>query len=390
MLGVLTVLAAGIAARRAGLTAALVAMSLFAISYPMVNYGSEARGYAGLIFATLCAVLLTESAAAGSKRDRLRLGFANLIGALFQPIMLGGIVGLMTWTAWLCRPGGRITPGAIVTAGFAAAQAFLWTVRLLIPFVAIVAVSVMHAEGYRIAGTVPFTVQGFVTGYGGLLNLLLGMPDAVPAWVGLAIAAAAMAIVAVLARGDRDRSLSLYFFLIVGLPLAMFVARLPNNHFPRYYLASGVVFLLLLADLFGRAWKHGAAARVLAVLLLAAFAAGNAVNIARLIENGRDQSAAMMHLIGDGGPVLVSSDQNVRNRPVVEYFAQRLHLPVTYIPLDQICAHRVTWMLSSWPADQEPDAIDTSTQGCMIVYRKQAVFPQWGLSGLPWTVYRAQ
>lgn len=390
LLGILTVLVAGIVARRDGLVAALVAMVLFAISYPMVNYASEARGYAGLILATLCAVLLTQSAAAGSKRDRLRLGFANLAGALFQPIMLGEIACLMAWAAWLRRPVGKITPGAIVTTGFAAAETFLWTVRLLLPFAAIVAISVMHAGGYRIAGSVPFTAQGFVLGYGGLVNLLLGLPDAVPPWVGLAIAAAAMAIVAVVARGDGNHRLSLYFFQIVGLPLAMFVARLPNIFFPRYYLASGVVFLLLLADLFARAWKHGGVLRGIAVLLLAAFAAGNAVNIARLVENGRDQSVAMMRLIGDGGPVMVSSDQDARNRVVVEYFAHRLNLPVTYIASDQICAHKVTWMLSSWPADEMPDAIDTSTQGCMIVYRKEAVLPQWGLSGLPWTVYRAE
>src|SRR5207244_13035767 len=48
------------------------------------------------------------------------------------------------------------------------------------------AIGVFHAGGYVIAGTDPFSFDGFVTGYGGLLRLLVGLPDAVPDWVGRA------------------------------------------------------------------------------------------------------------------------------------------------------------------------------------------------------------
>jgi hypothetical protein len=61
-LGTATVAVAGLAMRRSGAAGMLGAMVLFAVSYPMVNYGSEARGYAGLILMTLLALMLTESA----------------------------------------------------------------------------------------------------------------------------------------------------------------------------------------------------------------------------------------------------------------------------------------------------------------------------------------
>ena len=80
------------------------------------------------------------------------------------------------------RPPGRPNARAIFDSVGATAKTFLWTIRLLIPVAAIIAFSVIHAGGYRIAGSVPFTVAGFVVGYGGTLHLLLGLPDAVPNW----------------------------------------------------------------------------------------------------------------------------------------------------------------------------------------------------------------
>ena len=388
LLGVATVAAAGLALRRSGAAGMLCAMALFAISYPMVNYGSEARGYAGLILMTLLALTLTESATAGSTRDRRSLGVVTVLGVLFQPIMLGAIAGLIAWSAWISRPAG-LNLRAIRGTVTATADAFTWTVRLLIPVAAIIAFAVLHAEGYRIAGSVPFTAAGFVSGYGGILHLLLGLPDGVPDWVALLIGAVATLLGWHLARRRAPNLAALYVVFLVVLPLAMFVARLPNIHFPRYYLASAVVFLLLLSDLFAASWARGGVARLLGVALLLAIAVGNLADTSRLLRDGRDQSAAVMQMIAGAGPVLVTSDQDVRNRPIVEFFAAHLDLPLTYVPTKEICAKQPLWLLSSSTDAGMPETLDTSVVGCPKIFRKEEAFPQWGLSGLPWTIYRA-
>ncbi len=393
LLGTITVAAAGLAVRSATAVGPLAAMALFAVSYPMVNYGSEARGYAGLILMTLLAFLLVERAAAGSTSARRRLGLVNLLGVAFQPIMLGGIVGEIAWAAWMRLPAGKLTPRGVLGTIGPTARTFSWTVRLLIPFVAIIAFAVLHAEGYRIAGTIPFTVQGFVEGYGGLLLLLLGLPEAVPAWLALILAAAAMgAAGALLFKTDRTR-LALYLIFLVGLPLAMFVVRLPNIHFPRYYLASGIVFILLLSEIFAWAWQRGGVLRAVASALLLAILAGNGAEDARLIQDGRDQTAAVMQMVNQSasgsGPVLITSDQDQRHKPIVEFFSRRLNMQLTYVPTAEICAKQPEWLISSSINDEMPEAFDTSVVGCKKVYIKQASFPHWGLSGLPWVVYRA-
>ena len=394
-LGAATVLVAGLAMRRTGLAGILGAMVLFGIGYPLVNYGSEARGYAGLILAVQAAILLTERVAIAPPSEPKRklafwLGVVCTAGALFQPIMLSAVLGLMAWTAWINRPAGAITLRGGFAAVLIAARRFSWTVRLLLPFAAVIAFGVIHAGGYRIQGSVPFTAEGFVVGYGGLLHLLLGLPEATPPWVALIIAAVALALAFRLTRARDDRRLSLYFIFLLGIPLAMFVAQLPNIHFPRYYLASGIVFLLLLADLFAWAWQRGGAPRAFGVLISIAILIGNGAEDARLLRDGRDQSATAIRMIGEAGPVLVSSDQDVRNRPVVAFFAARMKLPVTYVPLAELCDQPVTWLLSSSPESEMTDAFDTSVIGCKKVFIKSAAFAQWGLSGLPWIVYRVQ
>jgi hypothetical protein len=389
LLGTATVAVAGFALRRSGAAGMLGAMVLFAVSYPMVNYGSEARGYAGLVLMTLLAILLTESATAGSNGDRRKLGLVNALGVLFQPIMLGAIAGLMAWSTWIKRPSGRPGASAILGSVGATAKTFSWTVRLLIPVAAIIAFAVLHAGGYRIAGSVPFTVGGFVTGYGGTLHLLLGLPDAVPHWVALVIGIAIAAAGWHLLRRRAPHHAALYLIFLVGLPLAMFLARLPNPHFPRYYLPSAVVFLLLLSDLFAASWNRGGAVRLLGIALIAAIAIGNGADAWRLLRDGRDQSAAVVRLVGESGPVLVTTDQDARNQPIIEFFAERFNLPITYVPTHELCARDPEWLLSSSVAGKMPEALNTSTVGCQKIFRKVASFPQWGLSGLPWTVYRA-
>src|ERR1700757_4940490 len=53
VLGIASVVAAGLILRRDGILGALCAMLLFAVCYPVVHYGSEARGYLGLILFSL-------------------------------------------------------------------------------------------------------------------------------------------------------------------------------------------------------------------------------------------------------------------------------------------------------------------------------------------------
>lgn len=83
LLGTLSIPAAGVAAmgKSGSEGRAIVAMLLFAVAYPIVHFGSEARGYAGLILATLLAFHLVETQK-DTVRNRAMLGVVVIFGVL--------------------------------------------------------------------------------------------------------------------------------------------------------------------------------------------------------------------------------------------------------------------------------------------------------------------
>src|SRR5262245_52224281 len=102
VLGTAAIAAAGLVAIRNGRPAALIAMALFAVSYPMVHFGSEARGYAGLVlFALLALVCLQHELERPHWTNRHGLGAAVGLGLLSHLTMAGPAVVLALWTFWL-------------------------------------------------------------------------------------------------------------------------------------------------------------------------------------------------------------------------------------------------------------------------------------------------
>lgn len=86
-LGAAAIFAAAAFNARHGTLAALATALLFAMSFPMVTYGSEARGYMGLVLFTILAVIWLERRL-NEQRHGVALGLAILLGTLFHVTML--------------------------------------------------------------------------------------------------------------------------------------------------------------------------------------------------------------------------------------------------------------------------------------------------------------
>src|SRR5262249_29649009 len=92
LLGTAGVAMAGWLQRGRGTGAVILTMGLVALAYPMVNAGSEARGYAGMMLCALISIALAERALdEQNARLGLWLGVSNVAGLLFQPLMVGMI-----------------------------------------------------------------------------------------------------------------------------------------------------------------------------------------------------------------------------------------------------------------------------------------------------------
>ncbi|MDQ7246736.1 hypothetical protein [Dongia sedimenti] len=379
LLGLAAVPVAGTAMRRIGLSGMIAGMTVFAAAYLFVNYGSEARGYAGLILMTLLALVLVERGLEKPERaTATALGIVAVAGFLFQPIMVLslGLLGLWAlWASW--RASGDVKRSVQATW-----RLFMPALAGLLPIVVLIGGAVFRSGTYLIAAKTPFSPANLLQGYAGLFRALLGIPDAVPDLLVLAVPLVTLIAVGMVLRSTRT---SLGIIALILFPLMVLVVQPPNVQFPRYYLASGVVFLLLLAELFAAAWQRGLAWRVVAGVLAIAIAFGNASEIVKLFRYGRgDPLPAMRQIAAADQAVLL----NVRDQVVVAYLGRRHGIGVTTVEPAELCRKRPAFMLTS--DEGAPERLTFTQPGCTAAFRRESATPFWGLSGSSWTLYRAE
>ncbi|MDX8524971.1 hypothetical protein RFM68_10660 [Mesorhizobium sp. MSK_1335] len=149
-LGACTVVTAAAISR--GRWAMIASGLLFAVSYPMVHYGSEARGYAGLVLFTLAAVALLERWF--DKRGPYGAAFAVaiLLGFLSHLTMIETVLVLTVWTAWQSWRRSR----SLIVVNREVVQAFLPAFLAVLPLAAAVLVGA-RLFSFRIGGFSSFS-----------------------------------------------------------------------------------------------------------------------------------------------------------------------------------------------------------------------------------------
>jgi hypothetical protein len=226
---------------------------------------------------------------------------------------------------------------------------------------------------------------GFIfSGYGDLLNLQLGLHELAGAAVALGLAVAAIAAYLAIQRSTREDRIGFYLIGIVLLPAAMYLAHLPNLQFPRYFLPSGAIFLLLLADLAALVWRQSPAWRPGAIAAMLIVVIGNAAEVSKFLKYGRGHYADAVQAMAVEGPIDYSSNHDFRNPTVVDFFARRQGVATTYIPAAELCAKLPHWALLG-DFDGERGALPADCAGRYVLV---SAYPSWGLSGWSWTLYR--
>ena len=386
LLGTAMIVAVAWLLRRAHWTAVVIGTAVFAFGYPMVHYGSEARGYAGFLLFTVISIGLVErELEEPSRRNRIWLGVSNLLGTLFQPIMIGTVGVMIGWVLWQLWRRGATPRQAIATTQ----KIFSVTVRLLLVVLILAVVAVYRVGGYKVLNSQSFKPELFVHGYGGMLHFLLGFPEAVPEWIVLAVVLALSALALIALHTRLSARASLYTLAIFGLPAALFCARLPNVAIYRYYLLPSVALLLLLIELFALAWRSGGWQRAISLVLCAAFAIGNAVELDLFFTYGRGHYREVTRTIAESDSKRVTSNLDGVVSTMVEFYGERLNLPVEYMENTAFCGSSTAWYVETLEQPiAQPETISFGGPACPTPFHKVAEYQAWGLSGWSWTLYR--
>ncbi len=393
LFGAAAVLAAGSLGRRRSAATGVASAVLAAICYPFVDYGSEARGYAGLILATLLALWAFETARTTrgeptAPRGPWVLGFVALFGTAshFSFLLVLAVLGI---TAILCQ---RQAGEAWRVAVDQAVTLFRPTLLLLLPVLLAVAAGLIVKGGMTIGGVVPFSFAGFASGLGGLLRITAGVPAWLPCWLVLGGAVLLLALAAWrrwLPHGD----IALGAAALLAVPGLLVVTRVANTEQPRYFLGLVTVLVMVAARGFGRAYERGGCRRAMACGLLFAALAGQGGPLVALLTRGRGQAAPLVAAMGpDPAPRYATNFE----QPVALVLTRegRLqgrvpHLVSATAPA-VFCPSPPAWYVQDSEPDDPPPPprLQVGPAACAGVFTEVFDAPVAPLSGRHLTLYR--
>jgi hypothetical protein len=379
-------LAAGIAciplaariAFRHGRSAALAAAWIVAVSFLGVVFSSEARGYALMVACSLGAFECAWTWLDSGRRRWLALGWiCAAVGVLAQTLFVVGWAAIAAAViARILREGGSRRIRRVLA----------FTLPPIALFVAWWFVNVRHVFN---AGAPPWEMRPLLTE---VLGWSIGLPLA--GWtllVGAPIAAAVLLLDEKELVARRDAISIAQLGLVLFAP-AVISALLWNEFLAaRYFLVPLAFGSLALARVLGRLADSGARPRWIAVLVLAAFAAGNTLHTVEFLRVGRGTLGSIVHAMAERSgsrPIVVTGNYDFNVGAQIEWH-KRTALPsreFLYVSQGKLSATGADFAIVNRPrfAEDVPRAIRVGNRG----YALMATSIHSGPSGTDWAVYQ--
>jgi hypothetical protein len=363
--------------------AGLLAMGLTAVSFPLVLYSTEARGYSMVVLFSLLSFLFhLRFLDEGGRAWKIGYWITSLLGLLshLSFLILYG-AGIFYTLVLLARGNRNARRGLSLHGPLALALLGLYWVDL----------RHLTVGGGPSYGILDFLVETASLSIGG------------PAVGGAALVAAGLAVF--LFVSDERRRIRRYkegsagsevyglvwvFYAVgvVGLPLWLILVLEPAFLFPRYFLVPMALFLVAIAGHLAhlgrcRPWVCG--------WVLAVFLGINLWHWSQFAVEGRGhyREALGYILSGSEAPVVtVGSDFDFRNEMLVDFYRTYLGPDtekLVYVRRESLPVFGPDWWIAhSQDQKMRPSSVVLDDHR----YRLERTFPSSRLSGMVWFVYR--
>jgi hypothetical protein len=377
-LGVATVWAAGVWGARRSRLAGLMTMGLFATSYLMVNYTSEARGYAGMMLCIVLAVLVLENILSG-KRQGFRLGLCVLSGTLFHYDMLlvtGSLALCCFWFVW--RQSSDFGKALETTL-----QSFTWAgvfscvcllPIMLFPF----SIGYIHA----------FSFVPFLGAYDLALQTAVNMPA--PSGIYIDVMFAILVSLIWFSRHKTDFRALLYLMALVGFPILICLFRIANTNFPRHMIFCGMAYMFMMAEVGAHFWQRGAGARMAVGIVILVILAWNAQLLTKFYADHRGHYSQAVADMMAQGPVTYGMDKPLSK--MVDFYSRTMTAPApVFVPVERWCsAGPPQFLFLIWvqPNAMPQSHVTWGPPGCQAGYDRMQLYPAWGLTGSNWVLFK--
>lgn len=366
---------------RFGLLAGGITSLLGGLSYPLIHYSSEARGYAPAMLFSLTAFFFLREALVKNNLKGIVLFWASvLFGLLSHLTFLYIYVSLAVWSlVRLFHSSKGIRSMAVRLARLHA-----------LPTAALAALYLFYIHTMAVGGGDP---QGFKEALTSLATLVAGAPEFSPA-AGVGVLLFCVGLLGGLLHLHRQGSDEWVFFLfaLIIAPVGSYLATRPGFLYERYFLLSIPFYYLMTGQLLAAMFTRSRFWTSTSCAVLAFFLWGNLQRTADLINTGRGQYHEAVSYLAEhtrGPDILVGSDHDFRNRMVLLYYSQ--YLPkgkrLLYFNQNQWPTGGPEWLFThSQEADFVPQKEIVLATGGTFTLEKHYSYK--GLSGWHWALYR--
>ncbi|MGH0032356.1 MAG: hypothetical protein ACQGVC_21395 [Myxococcota bacterium] len=381
--GVATIpLAAALAwptSRRAARAAAVATL----LSFPLVHFAVEARGYAlAVAFALAAQLCLRRALATGSSAPALGFGACVALGLLAHLGFAFYWAGALAQSVWEVR---RLAAGRPLRR--------LVALHAL-PAVVLAALAWVDLRHLFVGAgnptdAVALATRTFGFAFGAPLTPWLALPVGALFALGFAVALRRRF------RAGDGRWLGDGVTVVLA-PALVFAVLQPEVVAVRYFLIGLTLWIVALCELLPEAGLRGRGARVAFGAGALLFVVGNTAHTLAFLEHGRGGFREATQLIareaGPDAPARVSSDHDFRTGSVLRFYAARLPEArgrIAYVPRARAQRDGVEWwILHAAQRPERPRPAIRDSEGRR--FRLVREYDHAAISGFYWALYRSE
>lgn len=370
-----------IAARRLRTGTALVIAAMVSVSYPIVVYSSEARGYAPAAFFSLLAFSALDSWLTRRSRNALATYWLAMITAVFYHST--AVCVLLSLGLWSVAREYRKEKGILRLA-----RNLTITHGLIVSVLGILYITVM-----RHWQTMGGDIQPLLQVINDTVSFAMGAPAGamlspmvLPITAGL-IATGAWANKTYLHSGIWIFHIS----LLLVAPAIMLIASSRQYVYVRYFLIMFPFFYLMIGEIFDKFATRGTLPGIAVILLATGIIAGNCLMTADFLRTGRGGYLKAVQYMADRTPwpeIIVGGDHDFRNETTIRFYSR--YLPptrrITYLRQEDWPTEGPDWSIIQ-SAYMESYVPQETVQARGGTYRLMKSYPCSNLSGLNWHLY---
>jgi hypothetical protein len=381
--GIFSVFIAARIGHRQSPAGGLIAALVISLSYPLVHYAGEARGYSLMVFAGLsCFHLMSRYLKAPSP----------VIAAAFVAVSMVGLMSHLTFV--IMQAGLGLWALSEI---YQSRRAVISTAAKLVPLfglqiITLVAYGVVAMDNMVRGGDC--CPEPALNSIGIMAGATLGFDVFTYSPFELLIIVAICCVAAIiwLAR-QGDRSWTLYAVVVLAFPLVVWSLESKPDVIHRYFLISAVFLLILLARVTAALWLDGGWRKGLACTVLVLYVAGNTSLLLQFNEGGRGQYKAVLSHIMENSqtPQRITYFPTFSVGKTLNHHVKALKLTdrLLLVPKASEGGFPADWYIDGYlygkPAKTR---IIRIIEGYGVAsYTLRQTFAQWGLSGDTYALY---